>query len=79
MADEYPRFTVAAVQAASIFFDRDKTIDKASQLIGAAGDAGAKIVGFPELFVPGHPKMHIQKKIDEIGVGERLDDLRSQP
>jgi hypothetical protein len=29
MGDVYPRFNVAAVQAASVMFDRDKTIDKA--------------------------------------------------
>ena len=33
MGDIYPRFTVAAVQAASVLYDRDKTIDKAVRLI----------------------------------------------
>ena len=55
MGDIFPRFTVAAVQAASVFFDRDKTIDKAIRFIEEAADRGAVIIGFPELFACGHP------------------------
>jgi len=55
MGDTYPRFTVAAVQAASVLFERDETIDKAVRLIEEAADKGAAIIGFPELFIPGHP------------------------
>jgi aliphatic nitrilase len=55
MADIYPRFVVAAVQAAAVLFDRDKTVDKAVRLIEEAGDKGAVIIGFPELFICGHP------------------------
>lgn len=55
MGDSYPKFTVAAVQAASVFFDRDKTLDKAVRCIEEAADKGAVIVGFPELFICGHP------------------------
>jgi len=54
MGETYPSFTVAAVQAASVFFDRDKTIDKAIRCIEEAADKGAVIIGFPELFVSGH-------------------------
>lgn len=55
MADTYPSFKVAAVQAAPVFFDRDKTIDKAVRLIEEAADKGAVFIGFPELFIAGHP------------------------
>lgn len=54
MGDTYPRFTVAAVQAASVMFDRDKSIDKAVRFIEEAADKKAVIIGFPELFIPGH-------------------------
>jgi nitrilase len=54
MADKFPRFTVAAVQAASVLFDRDKTIDRAIRLIEEAADRGAVIIAFPEVFVAGH-------------------------
>ena len=52
MGDTYPRFTVAAIQAASVFHDRDRTIDKAVRLIEEAAEQGAVIIGFPELFIP---------------------------
>jgi len=54
MGDSYPNFTVAAIQAASVLFDREKNIDKAVRYIEKAADEGAVIVGFPELFIPGH-------------------------
>lgn len=63
MADVYPRFTVAAVQAAAVLFDRDRTIDKAVRFIEEAADRGAVIIGFPEQFIPGHPNVwYLAKK-----------------
>ena len=53
MGDIYPRFIVAAVQAAPVLFDRDKTTDKAIRLIEEAADKGAAIIGFPECYIPG--------------------------
>ncbi len=55
MGDVNPRFTVAAVQAASVNFDREKTIDKAVRFIEEAVDKGAVIIGFPETYIPGLP------------------------
>lgn len=46
---------VAAVQAAPIFLERDATVDRARALIEEAGGTGARLVGFPENFLPGHP------------------------
>ncbi len=57
MGDNYPRFTVAAVQAASVLFDREKSVDKAVRLIEEAADKGAVIIGFPEAFIAGHPEV----------------------
>lgn len=37
----YAKFTVAAVQAASVFYDLEKTTDKAVRLIEEAADKGA--------------------------------------
>ena len=54
MAETFPKFTVAAIQAATVLFDQDKTIDKAVRFIEEAADRGATIIGFTELFIPGH-------------------------
>ena len=62
MGDNYPKFRVAAVQAASVMFDRERTIDKAVRFIEEAADQGAAIIGFPELFVPGHTNVWYSAK-----------------
>lgn len=55
MGDQYPRLRVAAVQAAPVFLNREASVEKACRLIREAGSAGAKVIGFPEGFIPGHP------------------------
>jgi len=47
---------VAVVQAASVLFDRQATIDKAHQLICEAGNNDAKLVLLPEAFIPAYPR-----------------------
>ncbi len=47
--------TVAAVQAAYILMDQRACLDKAVTLLQQAADAGARIVVFPEVYIPGTP------------------------
>jgi nitrilase len=50
---------VAVVQAGAVPFDTAACVDKAVRLVGEAAAAGAKVILFPEAFVPGYPKgMH---------------------
>lgn len=53
--EKFPRFTAAAVQAAPVFLNTEKTIQKAASLIHEAAAAGARLVVFPEVFVAGFP------------------------
>ena len=55
MGDSYPKVKVAAVQAASVFLEREASTQKACRLIREAGRNGARVIGFPEGFIPAHP------------------------
>ena len=49
-------FKVAVVQAASVAFDRERTLEKVESLCAEAGRQGARLVVFPEAFVSAYPR-----------------------
>jgi nitrilase len=50
-----PSFKVAVVQATPVFLDGPATVDKACDLIAAAGRQGVRLIAFPEGFIPTYP------------------------
>jgi len=49
------KFKIAAVQASPVFLDREETVKKACRLIAEAGSQGARLIVFPESFIPAYP------------------------
>jgi nitrilase len=62
---------VAVVQAGAVPFDTEACVSKTERLIAEAAAAGAKVIVFPEAFIPGYPKGlnygHVVGNRDAIG------------
>ena len=52
---KYPKFKACAAHVAPVFLDADATVAKALSLIEEAARNGARLIAFPESFVPAFP------------------------
>ena len=68
MGIEHPKYKVAVVQASPVWCDLDATVDKTIALIEEAAKKGAKLIAFPETFIPGYP-WHIWLAAPAWGIG----------
>lgn len=69
-----PTLRVAVVQAASVVFNRDASLDRVAELTRESADRGARLVLFPEAFIPGYP----QAMTFEAILGWRTETSRDQ-
>jgi len=56
MRTDIQKIRVAVVQSAPVLFDREATILKTCELLGEAAAQGAKLVLFPEAYIPAYPR-----------------------
>lgn len=65
-------YTIAVVQAAPVFMERDATVEKACGLIAEAAKSGARLALFPEVFIPGFPDWVWYVPPIKIALNQRL-------
>ena len=53
--EHFREIRAAVVQAAPVLMDREATVEKASRLIHEAAKQGARLIVFPEAFIPAYP------------------------
>ncbi|XWX01374.1 hypothetical protein V2A60_009401 [Cordyceps javanica] len=58
------KLIVAVTQAEPVWLDLDATVDKTCRLIAEAASNGAKIVTFPEVWLPGYPAWIWSRPVD---------------
>nr|AAR97386.1 nitrilase [uncultured organism] len=54
-SDMTDTFKAAIIQHAPVFLNLEESLDKAGSLIEKAADQGAKVIAFPETWLPGYP------------------------
>jgi hypothetical protein len=65
-------FQIAAVQASPVFMDREATVEKTCRLIAEAAGNGARLVVFPETFIPAYPDWIWHIPAGQIALNQKL-------
>jgi len=55
MTAALPKFKAAAMHVAPVFMDTEATVDKACAFIKEAAEHGARLIAFPETYIPAFP------------------------
>jgi predicted amidohydrolase len=55
MGNQFDKYLAAVVQASPIFLNRERTVEKACDLVREAARHGAKLIVFPEAWIPTFP------------------------
>ena len=55
MGITHPKYKAAVVQAAPVWIDLEGTVAKTIRYIEEAAREGAKLIAFPETWIPGYP------------------------
>ena len=73
--------TVAAVQATPVFLDQAATVEKACTLVAEAAAAGARLILFPETFIPAYPDWvwRLPAWRDDVYIRRLYDEAVSVP
>ncbi len=54
--EDFPIVKAAVVQAAPVLFNREASVEKACRLTREAAAQGARLILFPEAFIPAYPR-----------------------
>lgn len=52
---QYPAYRIAAMHVSPVFLDMERTTEKACALVAEAARAGARLIVFPETYIPAFP------------------------
>jgi nitrilase len=73
MTAALPKFKAAAMHVAPVFMDTQATVEKACALIAEAAGNGARLIAFPETFIPAFPIWSaVRAPIENHGFFRRL-------
>jgi nitrilase len=65
-------FKIAAIQASPVYMDREATVEKACKLISEVSHNGARLVVFPEAFIPAYPDWIWNVPPGQISLNQKL-------